>query len=477
MLCFVAGNTDVLAQVPDCTAEFYPGRVIVRFQPGTTAAARGNAHAAAGALRVLEEIDTFQGLQLVEVTPGQEKNVVAAYRNQAGVKYAEPDYLLHLAAESTTQLWGLHNDGQTIQCGTKCSGYPPVTSDPGTANADIDAIEAWGIWKGDEEILIGVVDTGIDYTHDDLKDNMWTNPGECPGGPGTCQPGDLNADNCPGACGVDEDGDLKKDEDSKGRQPGESGYNNDLVADDDENGCNDDFHGCNFWPPTPNGDVSDTDAYGGHGTHVAGTIAARGGNGTGVVGVNWKARLVSLPIFFYQPCSTQLQVIKAMQYCIHNNIKVSNHSYGGTSQCEGFCDVFGEVRDQIVGGHIAIAAAHNYPQQEERNNDLVSIYPASCPQENIIAVAAVDNDFMVPQFSHYGRYSVDVGAPGANVYSTLRYNRYDFLSGTSMATPHVTGVVALVWSRFDLWDWSRVKNRVLNTVRPVRALRAYPKNG
>jgi subtilisin family serine protease len=445
--CLFAANRSALGQVIDCKAEFYPGQVIVRFQPGTTAAARGSVHAAVGALRVLKEFDKFAGLQLVEVTPGQEKNVVAAYRKQAGVKYAEPDYLLHLAAESTAQLWGMHNAGQTIQCGDQCSNYPHVdphpTSDPGTSNADINAMDAWGIWEGDEQMLIGVVDTGIEYWHDDLRDNMWANSGE-----------DLN-----------HNGRV----DGTYQCPTPNGDFN--CYDDDQNGCVDDVVGCNFWYNPPNGNVKDTDAYGGHGTHVAGTIAARSGNGIGIVGVNWKAKLVSLPIFdATQTCAIQSLAIEAVQYAIRMNIRVTNHSYGGPDQCQGLCDVFDEARTQIQGGHIAVAAAGNYPDFYWHDNDTRAFFPASCPQENVIAVAAVDNDFNVPAFSHYGASSVDVAAPGDNIYSTLKNNQYGFKYGTSMATPHVTGVVALVWSRFDDWDWLQVKNRIHDTVRPAWSL-------
>ena len=214
---------------------FYPDRLLVRFKHGTTRAGRQAAHNAAQAKRVLREYHVVSNLQLVEVEEDVLPAALAVYQGHPDVLYAEPDYLVHAFDVPNDphfdQLWGLYNWGQTIN------------NDPGTAGADILAVDAWDIWTGDPDFRIAVIDTGVNYNHPDLQANIWTNPGEIPG--------------------------------------------NDV--DDDGNGYVDDVHGYDFL----DGDGDPLDGYG-HGSHVAGTIGAVGNNNAGVAGVNWHCKIVAV---------------------------------------------------------------------------------------------------------------------------------------------------------------------------------------
>ena len=217
-------------------ADYHPQQLLVRFLPGTTRATQEAVHEAAQA-EVLREYHVVSGLQLVQVAEDLLPESLAVYQNHPDVRYAEPDYFVYSTAVPDDtffdELWGLHNTGQVVD------------DDPGTAGADIRAVEAWDFWTGDAEFQIAVIDTGVKYTHPDLEANIWTNPGEIP----------------------------------------------DNEIDDDGNGYVDDIHGYDFY--NDDGDPLD-DGY--HGTHVAGTIGAVGNNALGVVGVNWRCRIVALKV-------------------------------------------------------------------------------------------------------------------------------------------------------------------------------------
>jgi subtilisin family serine protease len=226
------------------------------------------------------------------------------------------------------EMWGLHNWGQT----------------GGTLDTDIDAPEAWDITTGDGDIVVAVIDSGIDLNHPDLSANIWTNPGEIPGN------------------GIDDDG----------------------------NGYIDDVHGWDF-SSNDNNPSDDIGVCGGHGTHTSGTIGAVGDNGIGVTGINWDVKIMPLKtakqilIFF---CGLEdADIIKAIEYAAMNGARVSNNSYGG-----GFYNqaVFNTIR---ASKHLFVAAAGN----ESNNNDVNPSYPASYDLDNIISVAATDhNDSLLP---------------------------------------------------------------------------------
>lgn len=215
-------------------ATHHPEHVLVRFKAGTLRAGRQAVHAAARAKGVLVDYHVVGGLQLVQVAEDALPEALAVYRNHPDVLYAEFDYAVCADSPNDPEfdkLWGLYNTGQTVD------------GDPGTAGADIQALPAWNFWTGDPTFTIAVIDTGVDYEHADLQDNMWTNPDEIP----------------------------------------------DNGIDDDGNGFIDDIYGYDYYNEDSD-PMDDID----HGSHVAGTIGAVANNNKGVVGVNWQCRIMAL---------------------------------------------------------------------------------------------------------------------------------------------------------------------------------------
>ncbi|MBC7361071.1 MAG: S8 family serine peptidase [Candidatus Aminicenantes bacterium] len=333
----------------------------------------------------------------VPETVGTEK-AISLLKNNPNVEYAEPNYVYYFDETIPNDpyiylQWGLKNTGQ--------SG--------GTVDADIDAPEAWDIFTGSQNVVVAVIDSGIDYNHVDLAQNIWINAGEIP--------------------------------------------NNGI--DDDQNGYIDDYRGWNFY--SNNNNPMD---YLGHGTHVAGIIGAGGNNGIGVTGVCWNVRLMALRIV-----PDAASGIKAIDYAISMGAKVMNASWGGPSYSSPLLSAISRAE---ANGVLFIAAAGN----DGTNNDLTPHYPSSYDLDNIIAVLSTDHTDNKSGFSNYGIYSVDLGAPGGsdptqnsyNIFSTFLENRYMNLAGTSMATPFVTGVAALLSGQRPEIDWWQAKTIILKSV-------------
>lgn len=281
----------------------------------------------------------------------------------------------------------------------------------GTYDADIDGPEAWEITTGTSDMVVAVIDSGADLNHEDLAGNIWTNPGEIP----------------------------------------ENG------VDDDGNGYIDDIHGWDFaWNDN---NPSDTDAIcGGHGTHTAGTIGAQGDNGVGVTGVNWDVKIMPLKIFrkyLLIYCSTtSADIIEAVEYASMMGVRVSNNSYGGGAFSQAEYDAIRASKS------IFVAAAGN----ETMNNDATPSYPATYNLDNIISVAATDHNDILTSFSNYGTSTVDLGAPGENILSTTPADTYSFFNGTSMASPHVAGAIALLMGNAPTLTNREVKWNILNSI-------------
>jgi serine protease len=298
------------------------------------------------------------------------------------VKYAEPNYIVRAIGvpddPNFVSLWGMHNTGQ--------SG--------GTADADIDAVEAWDITTGSSSVIVGVIDTGVDYNHPDLQANIWTNPGEIAGD------------------GIDNDG----------------------------NGVIDDIHGYNA--NANNGDPMDGN---GHGTHVSGTIGAKGNNGVGVVGVNWDVTIIGCQFLDASGSGSTAGAIACIDYMTNLkqnhgvDVKATNNSWGGGGFSQALKDSIDTAGD---AGILFLAAAGNGAS----DNDVTASYPASYESDAVMAIASTDRNDNMSGFSQWGLTSVDMGAPGSAILSTVPGGGYDTFSGTSMATPHVTGAAALVWS-------------------------------
>jgi subtilisin family serine protease len=288
----------------------------------------------------------------------------------------------------------------------------------GLADADIDAPEAWETTTGSRGVVIAVIDTGVDYTHRDLAANAWRNSGEIAGD------------------GLDNDG----------------------------NGFIDDVYGWDF----ANRDADPLDDNG-HGTHVAGTIGAVGGNGTGVVGVNWQVSIMALKFLSGSGSGSTSGAIGAINYATRMkrdfgvNVVATNNSWGGG----GFS---ASLRDAIAAGGRAgilfVAAAGN----DGTNNDVTPHYPANYTDDAVISVAATDRSNRLASFSNFGATSVDVAAPGVSITSTLPGNRYGSYSGTSMATPHVAGIVGLLAAANPAATAAEIRTAILATTTPVATL-------
>lgn len=289
----------------------------------------------------------------------------------------------------------------------------------GTAGADISAPAAWEITTGSSGVIVMVIDSGIDYNHPDLAANMWQNPGEIPGD------------------GIDNDGD----------------------------GWVDDVYGID--PRNNDGDPLDDN---GHGTHVAGTIGAVGNNAQGVSGVNWNVRLMACKFLGADGTGSTSGAIQCLQYAVSKGVRLTNNSWGGGGYSQALADA---IRAAGVAGQLFVVAAGN----ETANNDRSPFYPCAYDLSNILCVASTDKDDLRSGFSNFGVSTVHLGAPGSSILSTLRGGGYGLMSGTSMATPHVAGVAALILAQNPGLSPLEVKQRMLMGGDPVASLMGRTSTG
>ena len=278
----------------------------------------------------------------------------------------------------------------------------------GMPDADIDAPEAWDFATGSSKVIVAVIDSGVDYTHPDLAANMWVNQEELNGTPG---------------------------------------------QDDDGNGYIDDIYGYDFC----NNDGNPMDDFG-HGTHCAGIIGAVGDNAEGVTGVCWDVKIMALKFLDSDGYGWSSDAIASLEYSVLMGANVSSNSYGGGGYEQAFKDA---VNAAGAAGMLFVAAAGNDYWQ---NNDVFPHYPSSYDCDSIIAVLSTDDEDLLSSFSNYGPTSVDIGAPGSSILSCQLSGGYKYDSGTSMATPHVAGACALVWSINPVLGNSEVKDILLQSV-------------
>jgi len=412
VVCFASFTLYSFAQ--DISTDFVPGEIVVKFKPGTGKKQKNDAikdvigenaisadnvkefKIVPGLLKISSNLDTQKAISILEKNPN--------------VEYAEPDYILTADIlpndTSFNQLWGLNDVGDS------------------SPNNDLNGPEAWDIYTGSAGLVIAIIDTGVDYNHPDLNDNMWKNPGEIP------------------ADGIDNDG----------------------------NGFVDDIYGYDFC----NNDANPFDDNS-HGTHVAGTVCAEGNNDQGVVGVNWQCKLMALKFLCANGSGSTSNAIAAIQYANDMGVKISNNSWGGSGSSQALSDAIQNTA--LTNGHIFVAASGN----SNNNTDTSPHYPSSYSLDNIISVASIDDNGAKSSFSNYGANTVDLGAPGGSIYSTAPGNSYSFKSGTSMATPHVTGVVALVYGYISQFNpninYQSVIQTIYNNVKPLSSMNSITVTG
>ncbi|MBM4092639.1 MAG: hypothetical protein FJ276_24965, partial [Planctomycetes bacterium] len=340
------------------SGSFVPGQLLMRFTANTSTARRNQILAQEGAT-ILKSYQTVPVL-LVDL-PDHVTNIVGAagyWTAKPEVLYAEPNYIHNPFRTPNDSRFSEKWDLHN-------TGQPGGTQPGGTAGADIDAVAAWDIFTGTKDVVIAIIDTGTDTTHPDLVQNLWVNPGEIPGN------------------GIDDDG----------------------------NGYVDDINGWDF----VNNDANPEDNVG-HGTHVAGIAGAKGNNAVGVTGVAWDASLMILkagdPGF---PLAAEVGAIDyatTMRTRYGINVVVSNNSYGGYNYSQALYDA---IAAHTAAGIVFVAAAGN----DANNNDTTPSYPDGYNLPGIIAVAATDNRDQMASFSNYGATTVDLGAPGVQILSTV----------------------------------------------------------
>jgi subtilisin family serine protease len=379
---------------------------------------------------------------------------LTAYAGDRRVAFAERNWDVSIQSivnntytpsdSSFNSLWGMHNTAQT----------------GGTVDADIDAIEAWEIEQGNSTVVVADIDTGVDYAHNDLYLNIWINQDEIPlavrlnltdvDGDGRITFYDLNAPVNIGA-GKIQDGDSNGRIDARDvlRTVASGGWADGV--DNDGNNFVDDFVGWDF----VNNDNNPMDDHG-HGTHTTGTIAGHANDG-GVVGVAHRASVMILKFLGASGSGTTAGAISSVNYSVMEGASVSSNSWGGG----GFSTaLFNAIKAGGDVGQVFIAAAGN----ANTNTDINAHYPSSYNLDNIISVASSDHNDNRSSFSNFGATSVDLAAPGSAIHSTFPNNTYGTISGTSMATPHVSGVAALLKAQNPTWGWSQIKSRILATV-------------
>jgi subtilisin family serine protease len=419
--------------------QYVPGEVIVGFRAHASPVDVARVHGRVPA-RVAQR---FAGLrmQLLKLWPGLSvQAAIRSYERDPAVAFAEPNYLRHVNANHFTDLWGLNNTGQSHPI----SDYTfPDNGHPSTADADIDASEAWVTTKGSSATVIAVIDTGVDISHPDLANQIWTNAAEAGGTPG---------------------------------------------VDDDSDGYVDDVHGYDF--ADDDGDTllsaNPFEGYD-HGTHVAGTIAGDD-DSDGIVGVCPGCKIMVLKIARDSDGRLVTSAeLKALAYAKAHGVKIANMSFGGP-------DWANSERERIrTSGLLAVVSAGNdaldndmYLDAEINGNPVFSpSYPASFTLNNVLAVGASNdedrNGYLTecaafwgsPKrcgFTNWGHESVDLAAPGVDIESSVPGGLATF-DGTSMAAPHVAGVAGLVLSQHPEYTVAELKNALMRSVDKPTTLR------
>lgn len=411
-------------------APHVPGEVIVKFKRGQEKSFFADKSIGILGINGNREVKLSYGkLNVLKISDKSSMtSILEELNNNPSIEYAEPNFIytidpvmnvrsmvkkvmespfaeMNVALPNDPkfdQLWGLRNTGSNEPKGSA-----------GVEGNDVNALKAWEITQGSKDVVIAVIDTGVDYNHPDLAGNMWVNKGEIPGN------------------GIDDDG----------------------------NGFIDDVYGYNF--AKNSGDPMDGN---GHGTHCSGTIGALHDNGVGVAGVMADVKIMAIKFLGDDGSGSLEQAIKSIDYATKMNVDLMSNSWGGGGRSEALFEAIKRASD---AGIVFTAAAGN----SSSNNDTSKSYPASYETDNMVAVAATTAQNTLASFSSYGKNSVHIAAPGHNILSTIPKAKYDVYSGTSMATPHVSGVIGLLLAKEGRMDLLALRDRILYTGVPVTALR------
>lgn len=429
----VGASTFVAANAIASLAPHVPGELIVKFKQGHQKSLGVLGQVGAQLDRTIDL--SSEQLHVVKTTQKSLESVIAQLESDPNIEFAEPNFIYNLvkpveevslddmlrplretqAPYSTPsdpkfdQLWGLQNTGDN----------EPRSSLPGVVGADIDAMKAWEITKGSSDVTIAVIDTGIDYNHPDLAENMWTNPNEIAGN------------------GID----------------------------DDNNGFVDDVYGYNF--AVGSGDPLDGHS---HGTHCAGTIGAVHDNAEGVAGVMSNVNFVAVKFLSDSGSGTTENAIKSVDYATQLDVDIMSNSWGGGGRSQALEDAIKRANEK---GILFVVAAGN----SSSNNDSRPQYPANYEVDNVISVAASTAQDDLASFSCYGRETVHIAAPGHRILSSTKNGGYSVYSGTSMAAPHVSGALGLLLAQEGRLPVQEVRERLMATSEPVPALRGKTING
>ncbi len=394
--------------------------VLVRFRAGTSEATIKELTAQRND-NVEDEIESVRGLVAIDDLDDADPQAVADEYSQMRdvVEYAEPNFEINLEPAEGK----FSNEGARLSEGA--SPNDPMFDEQwslvntgqrgGTAKADINAVAAWGKTTGSEDIVVAVLDSGVDYRHPDLAQNMWHRP-----------------DN------VDEY------------------YDAEIGMVDDQYG---------YDATLDSGDPMDDN---GHGTHCAGIIGADGDNGIGIAGINWRVKIMPLKFISRTGSGTTKDAIEAINYVINRkeagvNVRIISASWGSTQKSKALEDV---IRKAGEAGILFVAASGNSSADADRSPH----YPASFELPNVISVAALDRNDQLASFSNYGAKRVHIAAPGAEILSTWLNGDFREASGTSMATPEVSGVAALVLASEPKLSMEDLRARLLKSVDKLPAL-------
>jgi subtilisin family serine protease len=360
--------------------------VLVRFRPGTTME-RIKSYLIKNNDRLEDEYESIDGLVAIDDLDGVDAEALARwYAQLEDVEYAEPVFRIQLNHD----LPGKHKHADDVRFNEQWS-LANTGQGGGKAGADISVLSAWFKTTGSSKIVVAVLDSGVDYRHFDLINNIWERP------------------------------------------PDMAAYS------DDELGEFNDLHGFNA---TDNWrDPMDDN---GHGTHCAGIIGAEGNNGFGIAGINWNVEIMPLKFLNGNGSGTTKDAIEAINYVIDRkqkgvNVRIISASWGSTQKSRALQDAIKRAGDE---GILFIAAAGNNGDDSDKRPH----YPAGYKLPNVISVAALDRNDQLASFSNYGAKSVHIAAPGKEILSTWLNGEFYVASGTSMATPEVAGVAALVLS-------------------------------